>query len=193
MPANWPAWAATYLGNGGLDQTPFNQERVAFGKLRDLYGWLGSWRRVAYWWLTGSNEPDQKHWSSYAKGYVRDIMRLRKDAPAGGGPMPAWTSSQAQPGDWRRSGSDQKLRLSPGGPPWRARGHLHAGQLLKVRRATPRQGERWVMVVTADGRAGWLKQLRTVPAHEPAKPGRWKDVRDRGAAVDRRPVRPRPH
>jgi hypothetical protein len=193
MPANWPAWSARYLGKDDLDQTPYNQELVAYGKLRDLYGWLGSWRRVAYWWLTGSNEPDQKRWSGYAKGYVRNIMRLRKQAPAGGWSMPAWTSSQAQAGDWRRSGTRQKLHLSPGGPAWRARGLLHPGQLLQVRRATWKHGHRWVMVVAVDGRAGWLAQPRTVPAHEPATPARWHDIKDRGATVDRGLVRPSPH
>ena len=55
MPSNWPAWARQYLGNAHAAPTPANQERVAAAKFRALYNWLGSWRRVAYWWLTGSD------------------------------------------------------------------------------------------------------------------------------------------
>ena len=82
MPFNWPVWAGQYLGDARADQTPWNQERVAYAKLRDLYRWLGSWKRVAYWWLTGRTDKQQKRWSSYARGYVDNIMQLRKRAPA---------------------------------------------------------------------------------------------------------------
>jgi hypothetical protein len=193
MPFNWPVWAETYLGDRHADQTPWNQEQVAYGKLRDLYRWLGSWKRVAYWWLTGSSEKNEKKWSSYAKGYVRNIMALRKQAPPEGAATPKRTSSRAKKGDWRRSGSDQRLRLSPGGRAWDQGGRLGDGQVLQVRAtARTRDGQRWIRVVTADGRLGWLKQLRTVPAHEPPRPGRWKDVRHRGEPVERDQVRPRP-
>ena len=193
MPFNGPAWALSYLGDPTADQTPWNQEQVAFGKLRDLYRWLGSWRRVAYWWLTGSSEKNEKKWSSYAKGYVSNIMALRRQAPSDGGKLPARTSSKARKGDWRRSGSELRLRLSAGGKAWPERGRLRDGQVLKVRATTKtRDGTRWIAVVTADGRLGWLKQVRTVPAHEPDRSKRWKDVKDRGAAVERDHVRPRP-
>ena len=96
MPFNWPAWAQKYLGDRRAEQTPWNQEQVAYGKLRDLYRWLGSWKRVAYWWLTGSSEPNEKRWSSYAKGYVRNIMTLRKQAPRRGSTMPVKTDSMAR-------------------------------------------------------------------------------------------------
>ena len=42
MPSNWPAWARQYLGNAHAKPTPANQERVAAGKFRSLYDWLGS-------------------------------------------------------------------------------------------------------------------------------------------------------
>ena len=60
MPFNWPVWAELYVGDRRADQTPFNQEKVAYGKLRDLYRWLGSWKRVAYWWLTGRTDRDTR-------------------------------------------------------------------------------------------------------------------------------------
>jgi hypothetical protein len=193
MPFNWPVWAEQYLGDRRADQTPWNQEQVAYGKLRDLYRWLGSWKRVAYWWLTGSSEPDERKWSSYARGYVRNIMALRKQAPPDGGTRPPRNRSAAGKGDWRRSASGQRLRLSVGGRAWPERGRLRDGQVLKVRATrTTRSGVRWLKVVTADGRLGWLKLLRTVPAHEPARAGRWRDVTDRGRPVDRAHVRPRP-
>ena len=185
MPFNCPVWAEKYLGDRHAEQTPWNQEQVAYGKLRDLHIWLGSWKRVAYWWLTGSTEKDQRRWSDYATDYVTDIMALRKRAPSQW-KMPKPTSSKARKGDWRRSAAEQKLRRSPGGAVWSARGALRDGQVLKVRATARRGGLRWIGVVTADGRLGWLKQLRTVPAHHPNKPRRWRDVTDRGQ------VRPRP-
>jgi hypothetical protein len=79
MPPNWPAWAKTYLGNSKAKQTPANQEKVAKGKFTSLYRSLGSWRRVAYWWLTGSKRTSG--WSAYATRYVNKVMRLYKSAP----------------------------------------------------------------------------------------------------------------
>ena len=193
MPFNWPSWSHEYLGDRHADQTPYNQEKVAFGKLRDLYTWLGSWRRVAYWWLTGSSEKNEKKWSSYAKGYVSTIMQQRKKAPPGGSKLPSKTSSRAEADDWRRSGEEQKLHLAVGGKAWPGRGRLRDGQVLKVRASRrTADGIRWVRVVTADGRLGWLKQSRTVPAHKPASPARWRDVKDDGTRAGRQQVRPRP-
>ena len=59
MPSNWPSWAQRYLGNANAKQTPANQEKVAAGKFRSLYRGLDSWRRVAYWWLTGSSRTSR--------------------------------------------------------------------------------------------------------------------------------------
>ncbi len=81
MPSNWPAWARQYLGNANAKPTPANQEKVAAGKMTSLYNWLGSWRRVAYWWLTGSSKTTG--WSAYAKRYVAKVMDRYK-ANAGG-------------------------------------------------------------------------------------------------------------
>ncbi len=196
MPFNWPVWAEQYLGDRRADQTPFNQEKVAYGKLRDLYRWLGSWKRVAYWWLTGRTDRNEKHWSSYARGYVTNIMRLRKRAPSSGSAMPPRTSSRPDKGDWRRAADTHKLRLSVGGRAWPAGGRVRDGQVVKVKavKTTPR-GEVWVKVVTADGRLGWMKQRSTLPSAKPRSPARWADVKDRGGSErkrDRKGVRPRP-
>jgi hypothetical protein len=78
MPSNWPAWARQYLGNANAKPTPANQEKVAAGKMTSLYRWLGSWKRVAYWWLTGSSRTTG--WSSSAKRYVAKVMRIYREA-----------------------------------------------------------------------------------------------------------------
>jgi hypothetical protein len=151
---------------------------------------------VAYWWLTGSSEPDPKRWSAYARGYVRSIMQLRRRAPRDGGRLPAPTSSKAGRGDWRLSVGRQRLRAEPGGRAWSRRGAIGDGQVVCVRRAaTIGRGFRWLRVVTADGRLGWLPQVATLPTHQPGSTARWRDVDDRGPGrerPDRRHVRPRP-
>jgi hypothetical protein len=78
MPSNWPSWARQYLGSSSAKQTPTNQEKVAAGKFTSLYKSLGSWKRVAYWWLTGSKK--KSNWSAYATNYVNKVMRLYKQA-----------------------------------------------------------------------------------------------------------------
>ena len=196
MPFNWPVWAAQYLADGRADQTPWNQETVAYGKLRDLYGWLGSWKRVAYWWLTGRTDRSEKRWSGYARAYVHNIMQLRGQAPPGAGRMPVRTSSRSERGDWRRAAVEQRLRHAPGGKPWRRGGLLRDGQVVWVHRAATR-GERirWIAVTTQDGRFGWLPQARSLPAERPPRGRAWRDIRDRGGASEvseRRLVRPRP-
>ena len=74
MPSNWPSWALRYIGNANARQTPANQEIVASGKFRSLYKGLESWRRVAYWWLTGSSQTTG--WSTYATRYVSKVMTI---------------------------------------------------------------------------------------------------------------------
>ena len=74
MPANWPGWARRWVGNANAHRTPRNQETVARGKIHALHHWLGSWRRVAYWWLTGSSKTSG--WSAYASRYVRNVMAI---------------------------------------------------------------------------------------------------------------------
>jgi hypothetical protein len=73
MPSNWPAWAGRYLGDRKAKPTPRNQDRVAAGRLSDLYRAYGSWDRTAYWWLTGKRGP-RDTWSAYATRYVDKVM-----------------------------------------------------------------------------------------------------------------------
>ena len=80
MPASWRAWAGRYLGNSYAKQTPTNQEIVATAKVRTLYRGLNSWRRVAYWWLTGSSRTSG--WSAYATRHVSKVMRYYNSSTA---------------------------------------------------------------------------------------------------------------
>ena len=129
MPFNWPAWAEQYLGDAQADQTPYNQERVAYAKIKNLYRWLGSWKRVAYWWLTGSSERDKTKWSAYATNYVNNIMSLRRRAPENSVAMPSRTGMYAGKGDWRLSGAKQRLSVKAAGKKWSKRGHIRDGQV----------------------------------------------------------------
>lgn len=79
MPSNWPSWAQTYLGDRNAKQTPANQEKVAAGKFTTLHRSLRDWRRVAYWWLTGSSR--KSGWSAYATRYVNKVMGKYGNAP----------------------------------------------------------------------------------------------------------------
>jgi len=87
MPSNWPAWARTYLGDSRAKQTPKNQEKVAAGKFTSLHRSLESWRRTAYWWLTGSKRTEG--WSAYARRYVNKVMRLYEKGPPASKSNPA--------------------------------------------------------------------------------------------------------
>lgn len=78
MPSNWRAWARLYLGNPYASPTPANQDTVAAAKFRALYRWLGTWRRVAYWWLTGSDRTSG--WSYFATRYVARVMAFYNSA-----------------------------------------------------------------------------------------------------------------
>ncbi len=118
MPSNWPAWAQTYLGDRKAKQTPANQEKVAAGKFTSLHRSLKDWRRVAYWWLTGSKRT--AGWSAYATRYVNKVMRLYRNGPgpqvATGKHFSEASSSIVYVGTWKtashRSYAGDKVRYS---------------------------------------------------------------------------------
>lgn len=84
MPSNWPAWAQAYVGDRYAKPTPANQEKVAAGKFTALFRYLGSWKRVAYWWLTGSKRTTG--WSASARQYVTRVMHLYAKGGKDAGP-----------------------------------------------------------------------------------------------------------
>lgn len=123
MPSNWPSWARIYLGNSKARQTAINQERVARGKFTTLFRSLESWRRVAYWWLTGSSRSSG--WSSYATRYVSKVMARYKVAssriPTGAGASDVTLK--------RFSERSDHVTYSGG---WKSAGyHLYAGERVK--------------------------------------------------------------
>jgi Transglycosylase-like domain./Hox9 activation region. len=107
IPSSWRAWAGRYLGDPYAKPTPANQEIVAAAKFRALYNWLGSWRRVAYSWLTGSSRTSG--WSYYATRYVNRVMGYYysttiRDLAAVANPLRRYTeksASIAYSGSWR--------------------------------------------------------------------------------------------
>ena len=196
MPVNWPHWADDHIGDRWAEQTPRNQELVARGKIAALHRWLGGWRRVAYWWLTGDTRTNETTWSDTALGYVDDVMALMKRAPEGGDPVPPETAGDDPPadrGDWRYVVEGATLFADAGGGGRRS-GRLRDGQVVFV------QGVRWsetdvlwLHVSTAGDDMGWITIRRTVPARKPSDAHRWPKDRVTDPDAERRErSRPRP-
>lgn len=201
MPENWPAWAATYLDDRWADQTPRNQALVVRGKITDLHDWLGTWRRVAYWWLTGDTERDERDWSDVARGYVDDVLDLAKRAPEAGDPIPPDRSGErrlAERGDWRLIVGSAMLRTKR--DHGRLIGEIPDGGVVFVQAVGEnKRGVLWLKVSTKAGRIGWLTIRRTVPWDRPDRPDAWpRDGKvtnpgpDPEDPDDRKKARPRP-
>jgi hypothetical protein len=193
MPFNWPSWAGRFLGNRWADQTPWNQEIVARRKVANLYRWLGSWPRVAYWWLTGDDTRNPRRWSRTARRYVHNVMLLMDRAPRRGSPMPRRTTRGPRRGDWRVVGKSVRLRRFVGAH--RGVGWVRGGTVVRVARAAWERdrGRLWMRIETASGRVGWTTIRATMPARRPANARRWRDNdRNERPRIDRRRARPRP-
>lgn len=167
MPFNWPHWSRDFIGDPHAPQTATNQEIVATGKVSGLHRWLGRYDRVAYWWLSGRSDPDKSGWSSYARGYVRNVLSLMDRAPTGGsGPTPTQPDTGLERGDAIRI--EKRFRLREG-PSWRSSvvTHLPGRGELTVRRSkwVPVGGEprAWVRLQAPDGTRGWVR-LRILQA-----------------------------
>lgn len=79
LPRNWKDWSERFLGDRDAEPTPENQETVAtkrFGELRRAFD--GSYERVAYWWLTGGEDPDRSTWSDFATNYVNNSIAFAR-------------------------------------------------------------------------------------------------------------------
>ena len=86
MPPSWRGWARLYLGSAHAPRTPKNQDFVARAKMHALHHWLGDWRRVAHWWLTGSSRREAL-WSPYARRYVAKVMAEYRATPEPSAPV----------------------------------------------------------------------------------------------------------
>ncbi len=172
MPSSWRDWAGRYLHNQWADPNPYNQEIVARGQITALYRWLGSWRLVAHWWLTGSSDSQVSHWSRTARGYVSNVMRLMARAPAKAKPMPANPASAngiaIHAGDWRFVATSTPAwdRVGSGRHYLRA---LARGRIVKV--IASRYGGRhhavWLKVRLSNGGSGWVIASATLPVRAP--------------------------
>ena len=169
MPSNWPSWARIYLGNAKAKPTPANQEKVAAGKFRDLYQWLGSWRRVAYWWLTGSSRPTG--WSPMRHGATSTRSCATTSRPHRRCPrLQARSSAEAQAQVQAEADGgappllgEERSHLVHG--PWKSARHGgYAGDARQVRDQGRRDGD--AHVHRQDGSPG------TAPSARPAaRPG----------------------
>ncbi len=101
MPSSWRAWAKLYLGNANAPMTPKNQEIVARKKVIALFNWLGQWRFVAHWWLTGSGSKNTATWSPYSKRYVAKVMHYYASPPPAGRFTDDRSASITYTGAWK--------------------------------------------------------------------------------------------
>ena len=164
VPSNWPAWASRYLGNRNARPTRANQDRVAAGRVTDLYRSLGRWDRVAYWWLTGSSRPASS-WSPSARRYVARVMsafraRLAVKAPRPGTVLDDRNPAIVYAGAWREAAHPAYL----GGHARYARTAGATATLAftgrSIRIVGPTGPTRGRMAVIVDGRAAGTVDLR---------------------------------
>ena len=126
MPSNWPSWAQRYLGDSKAKPTPANQEKVAARQVQTLYKGLHSWRRVAYWWLTGSSQRERLVDARHAlrrQGHAL-LQEGRRRRPSRGAPhvKPASAISERSAGHLHG--------------PWKTRAAPRATPATRVRYAT---------------------------------------------------------
>jgi len=169
MPRNWLAWSARYMGNRWARPTPRNQEFVARERIVDLYEKHGSWRGVAYWWLTGDGESDQSLWTGHALAYVNKVMGVAVRAATPGFVetvpercFPVWYADPRI-----RTEPFPRVRVTGGVVNVRVAAGYENRSIAVVRRGTklavlnrgfdPR-GEAWLKVGLMDGRIGWVAQ-----------------------------------
>lgn len=175
MPRNWVAWAGRYLRDSWAEPTPRNQEFVARQRIAQLYRAKGSWRRVAYWWLTGGDSPDERKWSSKGLTYTNRVMAIveRVASPKRADRVPNRCfpvqfkdpKIRTEPRERVRvAGGSVYLRRAPGYEN-RLLGVVHKGMVLPVldKGRDPR-GKRWLKVGLRDGRTGWVAGWLTRPS-----------------------------
>jgi len=176
MPANWPAWAQRYLGSRWADPSPYAQEVVARSKVTDLYRWLGSWSRVAYWWLTGRDDARPANWSSLARGYVHNVLALMSRAPAHTAtpPRPAHQNVPVIRGAWRQLAANVVVRSAPGHQAHPVGRIADWTTVITVASRWFRH-QVWLRVATAKGTTGWVRADSTFPMRRPPLAARWID------------------
>ena len=170
MPRNWPRWADRYLGYRRAARTAYHQEIVARARIQRLHDQRGSWRRVAYWWLTGKSDPNEARWSRKARGYVDGVMSIARRAasPASASRVPdrCFPRNFQAPARLPRArvvvkGQSVNARTAPGYEN-RLIGVVRRGDVLAVLdRRRDRRGKPWIEVVLPTGRIGWVARWYT--------------------------------
>jgi hypothetical protein len=183
MPRNWAVWARRFLGDRRAEPTPRNQEIVARERIERAYADRGSWRRVAYWWLTGRSISNEARWTRKASGYVDKVMTYASRAAV---PGSGWIPQRCFPNasgqkvsaaaaaaavDERRAVTDRVVvtggsvyvRRGPG-PQNRLIGVVRRGTELKVTdRSRDGRGGTWLEVKLRGGGRGWIAAWYTQP------------------------------
>ena len=175
MPRNWPVWASRFLHDRWAQPTPRNQEFVARQRIAQLHRAKGSWRRVAYWWLTGGDSPDEGKWSAHGRKYVKRVMAIVEQAasPKRADRVPKRCfpvqfrapKVRTEPRERVRiAGGSVYLRRAPGYE-HRLLGVVHRGMVLPIlERGRDPRGNRWLEVGLRDGRTGWVAGWLTRPS-----------------------------
>lgn len=173
MPRNWTVWAGRFLRDRAAQPTPENQEIVARAKIERLHDKRGSWRRVAYWWLTGNSIADESRWTAKARRYVNRVMAIAERAatPRLASRVPARCAPRLPEG-FTAAGVLEVVavraravyvRRGPGVDN-RATAIVRRGDELRVLDRTQlSSGRVWIHVQRPNGRLGWVAGWLTRP------------------------------
>jgi hypothetical protein len=174
MPRNWRTWAGRVLGDQAAKPTPENQETVAHWRIQRLYDNRGTWRRVAYWWLTGRSINNESQWTRKARLYVDRVMviaeraatpKLASRVPARCRPnLPSAVSAAIEGAPAVRVRS-RALNVRRGaGANHRVVAIVRQGAELPVLDRTKlSNGRVWLRVELKNGRKGWVAGWHTRP------------------------------
>lgn len=174
MPRNWRVWAGRVLGSQRAEPTPTNQEIVAHWRIERLYNNRGTWRRVAYWWLTGRSINNESRWTVKARRYVNRVMavvqraadpdrassvpaRCRPNLPSTAGASPAGAPAVRVTSRALNVRRDAGIRH-------RVIAIVRRGAELPVLdRTRLSSGRVWLRVELKNGRKGWIARWHTRP------------------------------
>lgn len=171
MPRNWRVWSGRFLGDKQAQPTAENQEIVAFRRITNLHNSRGSWRRVAYWWLTGRSIADESLWTRKARGYVDNVMDVAQAAARGSSKVPERCYPKL-PSTLIADSAAETVRVRAralnvrrgAGIDNRVRAIVRRGTQLTVLDKTELgNGRTWLQVELPNGTKGWVSGRFTRP------------------------------
>ncbi|CAN5748738.1 hypothetical protein BH24CHL6_BH24CHL6_10890 [soil metagenome] len=174
MPRNWRIWAGRVLGSQRAEPTPSNQEIVAHWRIERLYNNRGTWRRVAYWWLTGRSINDESRWSLKARRYVNRVMAIVERAadPERASSVPARCRPNLPSTVSVASDGAAAVRVTARALNVRRDAGIRHRVIAIVRRGAEvpvldqtrlSSGRVWLRVELNNGRKGWIARWHTRP------------------------------